>query len=601
MASVYRSPYRVEVSWTSATLGLFTIGTSLIGSTDTLGSAPYLEFFGGEYDDVSDDVARATFSRGRGDTLTEMDAGEASVFLRDPTGFYSPQNPASPLATTIDDRLHPARISAKTPPPLPYFTPLFYGYVKRIVWEPQGKRGVTQLELVDFFYWLARVFPVIASTGPTTTGGAIGLILDAAGWPTASSLRNLDVGDSIPDFSATGAASGLDLIAGLLEAERGVFFIGPDGIPNYESRHARTLRTTPSRTITNVMTRVAPSADLGLIRNRVRVKRTQTSYVATASDVASSRKVGWSDLAQIDTPYLSADSQADALAAWLLSQVKQPRSPVRGLTIDNREQALYEAMIFANLVDRWTVQEAKGGTGGDYYVERLAHSIDFTAKGRHTLELLLSEASGVQAFQIGVSRLAAVLTNLLTNPSLETDLTNWFVTNSVNSRLVGTIEDHVAWSGEFFGRCYAIGLPAAYSTASLLALIGATAGRIFTFAPYVWVPVSSAGKNLNVYLLEAGGASGSDWTMTSYALVAGWQRLTVTRTIAQNDRTSLYGLIERSVAIDAGEYFDWDAAQLEELAVASAYFDGSSPGAAWTGTPHASTSTKIVGGDVLVY
>lgn len=604
MTSVARSPYRAEVGWSGYATGLFTIGTSLIGGPDTLGSGLYSEAFTGLYDNVSADLDRITISRGRDDTLANMVAGEASIFLRDPNGFYSPQSPTSPLAATMEDRLHPARISAKTAPPLPYYQPLFYGYAKRIVWEPQGRRGITQIELVDLFYWLERARPKIAATGTTTTGAAIGKVLDAIGWPTTAALRDLDVGDTIPDFSADGSVTGLDLIAGLLEAERGVFYIGPSGIPAYESRHARTLRAASTVAIQNVMTRAQPSVDFGLIRNSVSVIRTQTAFEAFVTDPASILKVGPADLAAISTPYLSSDAQATALATWLLSQVKQPRSPMRSLTIDNREAALKAAMLFANLVDRWTVQEGRGGTNGDYFIEHLAHTIEFGRGTRHSLALLLSEATGVAAFQIGVSRLVAIVTNFLTNPSLELDLASWntwFSTITRGLKGQGGFTDHEPVFGEYMGRCTYTGGGTEYSADQDGLISGATAGRVFTFTNYVYCSAANVGKNLDMKLREAGGAAGTAQTIVSNALVAGWQRLAVTRTIVQNDRTSLKCLIERNGGLVTGEWFDFDGAQLEESPTANVYVDGSLPGCSWTGTPHASTSRKVLGGDVLVY
>ena len=80
--------------------------------------------------------------------------------------------------------------------------------------------------------------PIIAATGPTTTGAAIGIILDSVGW-TEPGMRSLDVGDAIPDFSADGTKTALELIEELLVAERGILFVNGSGVVVYRSRNAR--------------------------------------------------------------------------------------------------------------------------------------------------------------------------------------------------------------------------------------------------------------------------------------------------------------------------------------------------------------------------
>jgi hypothetical protein len=219
-------------------------------------------------------------------------------------------------------------------------------------------------------------------------------------------MRDLDVGDTILDFSAnlpdsppgtpvtsTGTGSGLDLIAGLLEAERGSFYVASTGKATYRSRLSR-LAKTSSATITDHMNAMAPGVDFSRALSRVTVKRTQSGYSAVAAaDAATLSKIGYADVATIDTPYLLTDPQADALAAWILSQVKTPRPPLRDFTIDGRrEDALLTQILTRELVDRVTVSATRGGTQGDFHIDNLSEVIDGTG---HTATWLLSRASTV--------------------------------------------------------------------------------------------------------------------------------------------------------------------------------------------------------------
>jgi hypothetical protein len=401
MASVARASYRCFVSWVAYNLGAFTIGFSQIGGTDLLGTSPADLSFTGPYDDVSPKLSRVTFNRGRDDGLSIVGAGEATVDLRDPDGRFNPSNPASPLAGVLDDRLHPIMLQGVIGSPLTVAFPLFYGWVRRLVWEPQGRKGTAQLECVDLFYRLARAFPVIASTGPTTTGAAIGKILDAVGLPDPAA-RSLDVGDSILDFAADGSKSALDLIGDLLEAERGIFFVAGDGQATYRSRLTRQTGAVVGA-IANSMRAIGPGSDFDQARTRVTVTRTQSGYTAvkTAPSLITGR-LGLIDLPAIATPFLLNDGQADSLASWLLSQVATTRQPIYGLTIDNREQALLDQILAREIGDRITVTEAEGGTTGTFVIERLAHDVDVN-RGRHSAAYLLTKADTATPFRIGSS------------------------------------------------------------------------------------------------------------------------------------------------------------------------------------------------------
>lgn len=290
----------------------------------------------------------------------------------------------------LEDRLHPIKLQS-TYSTVKY--PRFYGWVDQLTWEPSGRRGITQLHCIDLFYWLDRAMPVIASTGPTTTGAAIGKVLDSIG-ATDIAMRDLDVGDAIPDFSADGSISGLQIIANLLDAERGVFFVAGTGKGTYRSRLSR-LTKTSSATITDHMNAMANGVDFNQAQTRVTVTRTQDSYksIATA-DAVTLGKIGYVDAPEISTAYLNSDAQADQLAAWVLSQVKTPRPPMYDFAIDNREDALLAQILQRELIDRITVHAARGGTIGDYYIDSLTETID-RATASHTAEWLLSRASAV--------------------------------------------------------------------------------------------------------------------------------------------------------------------------------------------------------------
>lgn len=406
MTSVARARYRLQIAWNAYNAGLLSFDRSTFDGTDVFGVSPMDVSFGGTYDDVSSRLDRASWGRGRDDNLALMLAGEATFDLRDPgymsggvwkQGLYNPENPDSPLFAQLADRLHPVRFEGIFGG-VTYG--LFAGWGRRFVWEPHGRRGTVQVECVDLFYWLARVFPVIAAGG-TTTGAAIGSILDAAGL-TDTAMRDLDVGDTLPaTFTADGSRSGLELIQALLEAERGVFFVAGTGRATYRSRLSR-LTKTSSWTLTDRMIGVAPGLDFDQAKTRVTVTRVDAAGVELYSAVSTSTapfvgRIGLSDLPEIRTLYLVSNAQADQLASWIRSQVESPRAPVYGFDLDNRDADILTQILSRELVDRITATESAGGTTGDFHVDRMTHSLEMGGAigGRHRVTWLLSKASAI--------------------------------------------------------------------------------------------------------------------------------------------------------------------------------------------------------------
>lgn len=400
MAAVARASYNCYVSWAAYNIGLLTFDQSVFDGTDVFAVSPLDATFQGPYDDLSSLFAGYTVTRGRTTNLDQVAEGTNYFDVRDPDGLYNPENPASPLYGTLEDRLHPVKITATFEGAT---TTRFYGWVRRFHWEPQGRRGITRMECVDLFYWIVRANPVIASTGATTTGAAIGKLLDSIGL-TDPAMRDLDVGDPIADFSADGSKSGIQILQELLEVERGMFFVAGSSKATYRSRASR-LTKTSSHTFVDRMQGPSPGVDWDQVYNRVTVNRTDSSgnvlYTAVATDQATKNKAGWNDL-PISTQYLSSNALADALAQWVLLQNKDPKPPVRDFTIDSRDSDLLEQILARELVDRVTVQAARGGTSNDFHIESITETLD-PATGRLTGQYLLSRAAPFAAGQFDVS------------------------------------------------------------------------------------------------------------------------------------------------------------------------------------------------------
>lgn len=387
----------VQIAWSTTLSGAFTIGTSTIGGTAVLPGV-----FGPAaltFTDVTRDVKEASGTRGRDSTLSAMQEGTCHLVLKDTTGKYNPDNPASSLA----GQLVPGRPVKVTQTHLGVTYGLFYGVIASLESHPARDERECLIDCVDLFEWLNVSYPVIAATGATTVGVVIGLILDAIDW-TATNYRQLDTGSSIPDFSADGGTSALQLIADLLTVDMGCFFIDGDGVATYQSRDRRFQVAPVVDTLTGTsISNIAPRVDLQAIRNRARVTRTGGAQ-QTAEDATSESTYGIRDVSAITSAYLNDDAQAANLASLLVALQKDPRSPARGVTLFNKDDTAIVQQLAREVGDRVTVSESLGGSSFTGTIEAIAWAITGAARFQQT-EFLVSKRVMGDFFQIGLSAL----------------------------------------------------------------------------------------------------------------------------------------------------------------------------------------------------
>ncbi|WWT39960.1 hypothetical protein [Microcystis phage Mae-JY09] len=397
--------YSVEVAWPAMAGDAFRLGVSLLDGPDVLVDAFSVTFGDGPYDDLTAEpghgVKSVRIRRGREDQLARMSMGECTIVVHDPDGLYNPRNESSPLYGQLLP-MRQVRVRADNGPGPVH---LFRGFIRSIEHDPRRDARETVINAVDLFVVLSRVSPALDVVGQTTTGECIGRILDEVGW-TDPDLRSLDEGDTFEDFSADGSATALSLIEGLLEAERGQFFIDAAGIATYEERHTRPTRPVAD-TVADTMMAMRPGVDLDQVRNRARVTRQigevsgEPQFVADGASVAA---YGPADFGDITTPYLESDAQAAQLAGYLAGLLAQPRSPVWGLEQINRDATTLTRIIDRELGDRVSVTDSLGSTSGDYLVEGITH--DITDGGKyHRCSWTLSER-GAQVFIVGQSVIA---------------------------------------------------------------------------------------------------------------------------------------------------------------------------------------------------
>lgn len=387
--------YSVQVDWTPASAA-FRIGVSTLDSGDVL-SGGYIEpGWDGTYDDVTDEVRSFTIERGRDNAIDAMQTGTAEIVLPDPTGKYNPRSTSSVLSGSLVPRRQ-VRIRA-TQNGVTYH--LFRGFIESIEFSPNREDPHAVIYCQDAFTIMAEASPIISSTGTTTTGAAIQLILTTVGLANAS-LNSIDVGDTIDDFSADGSESALTLVENLLTAERGLFWVAADGTITYEDRHQRSQKTSAA-TLTGASRDFLTGTDVTRVINRARVTRTG-GVQQTATDGNSIAAYQLRDNGDIETPYVQTDTQAAALADYIVQLRKDPRAPVWDMPLGNKDGFTLRECLRRDISDRIGVVESRAGVDADHYIEGVMHHVHEGGKVHDTDWRLSERTSGSEPFIIGVS------------------------------------------------------------------------------------------------------------------------------------------------------------------------------------------------------
>ncbi len=187
------------------------------------------------------------------------------------------------------------------------------------------------------------------------------------------------------------------------------------------------------------------------------------------------------------------------------------------------------------------------------------------------------------------------VTNLFRNPSAETNLTD-YATEGSGATITRQTED--ARQGKYCVRPQTGGNDLDYA-AQLQTTVAPTATN-HIFSVFVKGKSGSIGLTGKVRLRASGGAGGDEQgALVAFTFTAEWQLVSCVLNVTASDHTNMDGRIFRLDADDnilAGEQFLADAWMVEATAgsVPSLYCDGDQPSATWSGTVHASQSSRVV-------
>jgi hypothetical protein len=400
----------VEISWSDGP-GLFTIGTSTLGGTDELAGIFPLP----NWTDVTGDTQLVQISRGRQDATSAVQASTCTATVVDTTGKYNAANPSSPLYGEIAPS-RPMRVFVRYQN-VEYA--LWDGVTSEVVAAPSKADPFATISGTDLLERLAQEEPVIAIIPVTTTGAAIGIVLDTVGW--WGDRRQIPTGDAIINFSSDSAQTNdtfvtingveqvipqsvkaLDLINQILDHEGGIFFMSADGDACYLPYQGTQI---VSATISDPNL-ITPGVSINTIYNRAQVTGSQ-GIEQEYLDGASAGKYGPRDVPSSPlTAQWLPDEAAAAILAERLVLISQT-SPVWGLTLQKADlsvpanQAVYVNMLSLDIGDRITLDDPSSGTMGDYSIEGITHTIQGGGLDHETTWVLRMRP--VDVFTIGQS------------------------------------------------------------------------------------------------------------------------------------------------------------------------------------------------------
>jgi hypothetical protein len=180
-------------------------------------------------------------------------------------------------------------------------------------------------------------------------------------------------------------------------------------------------------------------------------------------------------------------------------------------------------------------------------------------------------------------------TNLIINPSWETSTAGWTASNLATYERTS--------SNVRFGRwCCHIADTVSGDTEHFTAdYVAVTAGLTYTASAHLRKAVANGAYTGRMNIVWA--ADGTTLSVSAGELPAGnvteWTRVTLTATAPATANRAYLRFTDNGIT--AGDWEMWiDGVQFEEGSAATDYFDGDLPGCAWTGTRHASTSTRTV-------
>jgi hypothetical protein len=359
--------YRVRIGWNGRDSGLFKLDVSSLDGPDVLTDYRFNPQLIGANDDVTADALNFTVKYGYDKLQSQFRTGTLDLALLD-KGKYNPVNASSVLNGKIRP-MRPVVVDCSLDGGVTFPWPIFTGWGR--MGDSNQDYGVmaANFHAEDTGIWLNTQYPVIPSMGRTTTAAALTAIFKWMGLTNPAKML-FDTGDSIPDFSADGTNTAIDLINNLMQACLGVFFFGPDGTAIFYDRN-HWAKQISIGTMTTVSSTI-PGWDLTPVINQQKVTRTG-GVTQWLEDADSRDEFGPMPGGDISTGYLLTDADALDRVRVILTRSSSPLQALWGIDVlQNADPNNIPALLSSKPFDRLTLANTVN-TDGDYSIVNVTH------------------------------------------------------------------------------------------------------------------------------------------------------------------------------------------------------------------------------------
>lgn len=363
-----------------------------------LGNASY-PLAGDVLTDVTSDVRSVRIRRGRSNELDKFQSGSIDVVLDNRQRLYDP---------TAGTAISPYGVSLKPRKEIAVSLDGLSAFVGQVDdWDLEYQLSgdsVTKAKGGDGFAILSQQTISPHTASPETTGERIAAILDRGeiNWPSA--LRDIDtgeatlVGDAVGGTADARPVNALQYLQRVERDEPGALYVDRSGFLTFRSR--TDLQTITSTKFADDGTGI-PFSNIGVefgteqLRNSVSVARLNAGTV-TAADVESQTDYGVIAYEQRDS-LLDSDTQAQALADWLVNLYGQPQLRIKEVAFDliGLPEVQVDELLTLDLGDAVQVVFTPNNVGDPISryvsVDSIEHDI---TPGNHRMKVGLSQTIG---------------------------------------------------------------------------------------------------------------------------------------------------------------------------------------------------------------
>ena len=346
--------------------------------------------------DISGDVRRVSWRRGRDSDIDTAAPGTCAIVLNNNSGDYDPLNLSGPYVDAGASLITlGTQVIVQAEKPSGLFWDLFTGEIADVAIDA-GLDPTVTLTIADGLEKLGRVqLPVepVEFAGDTT-GERIGNLADRASWPATA--RAIDAGQVTLDGTTLGG-NVLDLMHAVEQSEWGLLFVDERGYLVFYERH-RATNASRSVTVQAELTDTSAAGELGMLElelalsrervfNDVHITRQpraedpdEEPVEQVAQDATSIAAYGTLSFPGQAGQLLKADTEALGLAEGLVTLYKDPQVRIREVQINALWTSpagsdLWPTLLGLKLLDRISVTRSYGAAPHTISSELLVQAI----------------------------------------------------------------------------------------------------------------------------------------------------------------------------------------------------------------------------------